>query len=39
MLDLVPGAELIRQTGIGHVPMSDDPAGVARLILEVTGEW
>jgi pimeloyl-ACP methyl ester carboxylesterase len=36
MLERVPGAELIRQRGIGHVPMSDEPATVARLILEVT---
>lgn len=36
MLERVPGAELIQPEGIGHVPMSDDPAGVARLILDVT---
>jgi hypothetical protein len=27
---------LIRLSGVGHVPMSDDPARVAELILEVT---
>lgn len=36
MLERLPGAELIRLPGVGHVPISDDPAGVARLILEVT---
>jgi pimeloyl-ACP methyl ester carboxylesterase len=36
LLERLPGAELIRQPGIGHVPMSDEPATVARLILEVT---
>lgn len=36
MLERLPGAELIRLAGVGHVPMSDDPAGVAELILEVT---
>jgi pimeloyl-ACP methyl ester carboxylesterase len=37
MLDRIPGAELVRLAGVGHVPMSDNPAGVAELILEVTG--
>jgi pimeloyl-ACP methyl ester carboxylesterase len=32
----VPGAELVRLEGLGHCPQSDDPAGVARTILEVT---
>lgn len=36
MLAKLPGAELIRQPGIGHVPMSDDPELVSRLITEVT---
>ena len=36
MLDRLPGAELIHLGGVGHVPMSDDPARVAELILEVT---
>jgi pimeloyl-ACP methyl ester carboxylesterase len=36
MLERLPGAELIRLSGVGHVPMSDDPASVANLILEVT---
>ncbi|MFD3722401.1 alpha/beta fold hydrolase [Streptomyces sp. NPDC058674] len=30
----VPGARLIRLPGCGHVPMSDDPALVARVILD-----
>ena len=37
MLERVPDAELVRVPGFGHVPMSDDPSTVARLILEVTG--
>lgn len=36
MLERLPGAELIRLHDVGHVPMSDDPVAVARLILEVT---
>jgi pimeloyl-ACP methyl ester carboxylesterase len=36
MLERLPGAELIRLSGVGHVPMSDDPARVAELILDVT---
>ena len=36
MLARLPGAELVRVPGVGHVPMSDDPARVAELILEVT---
>ena len=36
MLERLPGAELIRLSGVGHVPMSDEPARVAKLILEVT---
>jgi hypothetical protein len=36
MLERLPGAEFIRLKGVGHVPMSDDPARVAELILEVT---
>jgi pimeloyl-ACP methyl ester carboxylesterase len=36
LLRLVPGAELVRLEGLGHCPQSDDPAGVARTILEVT---
>lgn len=30
----VPGARLIRLPGCGHVPMNDDPALVARVILD-----
>jgi len=37
LLERVPGAELVRLAGVGHVPMPDDPGQVARLILEVTG--
>lgn len=37
LVERIPGAELIRVPGIGHVPTYDDPEGVARLILEVTG--
>jgi len=36
MLERLPGAELIRLEGVGHVPMSDAPGRVAELILEVT---
>src|ERR1700694_5367330 len=36
MLVRIPGAESIRLRGVGHVPMSDEPARVAELILEVT---
>ncbi len=36
MLERLPGAELIRLRGAGHVPMSDGPARVAELILQVT---
>src|SRR4051794_25836748 len=36
LLRLVPSAELVRLEGLGHVPMSDDPEGVARTILDVT---
>jgi pimeloyl-ACP methyl ester carboxylesterase len=36
MLARIPGAELVRLAGVGHVPMSDNPARVAELILEVT---
>lgn len=34
--DLVPAAELVPMTGVGHVPMGDDPSLVTRLVLEVT---
>lgn len=36
LMDRLPGAELVRLRGIGHVPMWDDPGEVARQILEVT---
>jgi pimeloyl-ACP methyl ester carboxylesterase len=35
MLERLPGAELVHLPEVGHVPMSDDPARVAELILEV----
>jgi pimeloyl-ACP methyl ester carboxylesterase len=38
MLERIPGAELVRLPGVGHVPMSDDPARVAELILQVTAD-
>ena len=36
MLARLPGAELVHLDGAGHVPISDDPATVAQLILQVT---
>ncbi|KAF4409655.1 MULTISPECIES: alpha/beta fold hydrolase [Streptomyces] len=30
----IPGARLVRLTGCGHVPMNDDPALVARVLLD-----
>jgi pimeloyl-ACP methyl ester carboxylesterase len=35
-MDRLPGAEFVRLPDAGHVPMSDDPARVAELILEIT---
>jgi pimeloyl-ACP methyl ester carboxylesterase len=32
----IPGAELVRLPGLGHVPMSDDPEAVADSILQFT---
>jgi pimeloyl-ACP methyl ester carboxylesterase len=32
----LPGAEVLRLDGVGHVPMTDDPAAVAQLILDLT---
>ena len=32
----IPGAELVRLPGLGHVPMGDDPKAVASSILEFT---
>ncbi|MDJ1137697.1 alpha/beta fold hydrolase [Streptomyces iconiensis] len=31
---LIPGARLVRLRGCGHVPMNDDPATVARVVLD-----
>jgi pimeloyl-ACP methyl ester carboxylesterase len=36
MMDRLPGAEIVRLSSVGHVPMSDDPVSVAERILEVT---
>ncbi|WP_051343314.1 alpha/beta fold hydrolase [Pseudonocardia spinosispora] len=36
LVDKIPGAELLFLDDVGHVPMSDDPEAVTRLILEVT---
>lgn len=36
LLELLPRAELVWLPGCGHVPMYDDPALVARTILDVT---
>ncbi len=36
-VDLLPQAELVRLEGVGHVPMFDDPALVARTIIDFTG--
>jgi pimeloyl-ACP methyl ester carboxylesterase len=36
MLERLPQAQLAFLQGAGHVPMSDDPAGVAENILQVT---
>lgn len=36
MLERLPGAQLVHLPDVGHVPMSDDPVAVSRLILEVT---
>ncbi|WP_030952775.1 alpha/beta fold hydrolase, partial [Streptomyces sp. NRRL S-481] len=31
---VIPGARLVRLPGCGHVPMNDDPALVARVVLD-----
>jgi len=36
IVERVPGAEVVMLPGVGHVPMFDDPALVARTVLEVT---
>ena len=36
MLARIPDAELVRMADVGHVPMSDDPPGVAQMILDIT---
>ncbi|MFF3324850.1 alpha/beta fold hydrolase [Streptomyces sp. NPDC002889] len=33
---IIPGARLVRLPGCGHVPMNDDPALVARLLLDAS---
>jgi pimeloyl-ACP methyl ester carboxylesterase len=35
---LMPGVDLVPLVGLGHVPMADDPALVARRILEFTAD-
>jgi pimeloyl-ACP methyl ester carboxylesterase len=35
--EILPAARHVTLDGCGHVPMSDDPAAVARVILETTG--
>lgn len=32
----IPGARLVRLPGCGHVPMNDDPAAVARVVLDTS---
>jgi pimeloyl-ACP methyl ester carboxylesterase len=36
LLPLVPAAELVRLSGVGHVPMYDDPGLVASTILDLS---
>jgi pimeloyl-ACP methyl ester carboxylesterase len=36
LMQLLPDAELVRLPGAGHVPMTDQPEEVTRLILEIT---
>jgi pimeloyl-ACP methyl ester carboxylesterase len=36
LMQLLPGAELVRLPDAGHIPMSDQPEEVTRLILEIT---
>lgn len=33
---VIPDARLVRLPGCGHVPMNDDPALVARVILDTS---
>jgi pimeloyl-ACP methyl ester carboxylesterase len=35
--DQLPDADVVELPGVGHVPMYDDPAGIARLIAEHVG--
>lgn len=32
----IPGAEMRQLRGLGHIPMSDDPDGISRMILDFT---
>ncbi|MFF0747085.1 alpha/beta fold hydrolase [Streptomyces sp. NPDC004111] len=34
--NIIPGARLVRLPGCGHVPMNDDPALVARVVLDTS---
>jgi pimeloyl-ACP methyl ester carboxylesterase len=36
LMELLPSAELVRLPDAGHIPMSDQPEEVTRLVLEVT---
>ena len=36
MLERIPDADLVRIPDVGHVPMPDDPAAIAKPIMEVT---
>ena len=36
MVEAVQGADVLTVTGVGHVPMYDDPEQVTRIILETT---
>lgn len=36
LMEHLPTAELVHLPGVGHVPMFDDPALIARTVLEVT---
>ena len=38
MLEAIDGAETVIVKGVGHVPMYDDPAQVAALILQTAGK-
>jgi pimeloyl-ACP methyl ester carboxylesterase len=37
--DQLPDPDVVELAGVGHVPMYDDPAAVARLVAEHVGLW